>query len=287
MYGTKLILSAHFDELPVEDQIRLFAQVGFEGFFTGWRSGAPIGQWKKTGDACGMLYQSVHGPFSGCAEIWKEDSETAEGFVRELTDCVHDCADNGVSLMISHAFIGFYTGMMPTEIGLERFGRVIEEAGRCGVNVAFENTEGEEFLAALFAAFGDRPNVGFCWDTGHEMCYNGRKDMTALYGEYLMGTHLNDNLGVRDYNGRITWHDDLHLLPFDGIGDWDGIAGRLRRWRFTDVLTFELNRRSKPDRHENDAYARMSMEDYVTAAYMRACRVAALVNRPSAEKKGK
>ena len=283
MYKRRLVLSAHFDECPVEEQIRLFAKVGFEGFFTGWQPGAPVARWRKTADECGMLYQSIHGPFRGCAEIWKEDSESAENFVQELKDCVRDCADNGVALMISHAFIGFYTGMKPTEIGLERFGRVIREAERRGVKIAFENTEGEEFLAAVLNAFGESPNVGFCWDTGHEMCYNGRKDMTALYGQYLLGTHLNDNLGARSYDGVITWHDDLHLLPYDGIGDWAGIAARLDKAGFPGPLTFELNRTSKPDRHENDAYGRVSLEEYVTAAYMRACRVAALTGRPGTE----
>ena len=279
MRDHRLVLSAHFDGISVEDQIRLFAGVGFEGFFTGWRRGAPVAQWRKTADECGMLYQSIHGPIHGCAEMWKEDSESADDFIRELTECLRDCAANGVGLMISHAFIGFDTGMRPTETGLERFGRVIREAERCGVKIAFENTEGEEFLALLLNTFGDSPNVGFCWDTGHEMCYNGGRDMTALYGGRLLGTHLNDNLGVRSFQGKITWHDDLHLLPFDGIGDWADIAARLKRCRFTGPLTFELKRDSKPDRHENDAYARMSMEEYVTNAYMRACRVAALVDK--------
>lgn len=277
MRDRKLVLSAHFDEMPVEEQIRLFAKVGFEGFFTGWQQGAPVKRWRKAADECGILYQSVHGPFHGCAALWKEDGEAADAFVKELTDCLHDCADNGIPLMISHVFIGFDTGMTPTAIGVERFGKVIREAERCGVKIAFENTEGEEFLAAILNAFGGSDAVGFCWDTGHEMCYNGGKDMTALYGKYLLGTHLNDNLGVRRFDGTITWHDDLHLLPFDGIGDWAGIARRLKQWDFTDVLTFELNRDSKPDRHENDAYKRMSMEEYVTNAYMRACRVAALI----------
>ena len=276
MHKHRLVLSAHFDEMPVEEQIRLFARVGFEGFFTGWRKDAPIKLWRGIADECSMLYQSVHAPFYGCAEMWKEDSEIADAFARELTDCLHDCAEHGVALMISHAFIGFYTGMTPTDVGLSRFGNVIREAERCGVKIAFENTEGEEFLAALLDTFGSSRAIGFCWDTGHEMCYNGSKDMTDLYGKYLLSTHLNDNLGVRGFDGTITWHDDLHLLPFDGIGDWAGIAARLKRWDFTDVLTFELKRDSKPERHENDAYARMSMEEYVTNAYMRACRVAAL-----------
>ena len=129
------------------------------------------------------------------------------------------------------------------------------------------------------SAFSDRRHVGFCWDSGHELCYNAGRDMLALYGDRLFCTHLNDNLGIRDYTGRITFLDDLHLLPFDGIADWSGIARRLNYHGFSDILTFELNTESKPGRHENDYYGRMTPVEYVTEAYKRACRVAALMER--------
>ena len=79
-----------------------------------------------------------------------------------------------------------------------------------GVKVAFENTEGEEYLEALMDNFKDDDTVGFCWDTGHEMCYNHSQDMLAKYGDRLIATHINDNLGISDYDGKITWLDDLH-----------------------------------------------------------------------------
>lgn len=44
--------------------------------------------------------------------------------------------------------------------------------------------------------------------------------MLDKYGDRLIATHLNDNLGVSDFDGKVTWTDDLHLLPFDGIIDW-------------------------------------------------------------------
>lgn len=68
--------------------------------------------------------------------------------------------------------------------------------------------------------FRGNPAVGFCWDSGHELCYNHGRDMLAQYGDRLLGTRLNDNLGVRDDGGQITFLDDLHLLPFEGIADW-------------------------------------------------------------------
>ena len=176
--------------------------------------------------------------------------------------------------MVAHAFIGF-TEHTPTDIGIDRFGRLVRRAEELGVTVAFENTEGEEYLEALMKAFRHSPAVGFCWDTGHEMCYNRSRDMLALYGDRLICTHINDNLGIKDYDGEITYLDDLHLLPFDGIADWDDIAARLDGCNFKGIMTFELLRASKRDRHDNDVYAAMTPTDYVAECFKRACRVAA------------
>ena len=103
--------------------------------------------------------------------------------------------------------------------------------------------------------------------------------MLALYGDKLIATHINDNLGIRDYDGKITYIDDLHMLPFDGIADWNDIVGRLNKYDFHDILTFELNTKSKPGRHENDVYDQMDIELYVTEVFKRACRVAAMKQR--------
>ncbi|MBQ6102751.1 MAG: sugar phosphate isomerase/epimerase, partial [Kiritimatiellae bacterium] len=155
---------------------------------------------------------------------------------------------------------------------------VAAEAEKLGVPVALENTEGEEHLDALLARFRGHPAVGFCWDTGHELCYNRGRDLVASYGDWLLGTHLNDNLGISDPSGPTTWLDDLHLLPFDGVADWPRIAARLARSGFAGPLTFELNRASKPGRHENDAYGAMPLRDYLAEAFARARRFAALVS---------
>ncbi|MCR5681236.1 MAG: sugar phosphate isomerase/epimerase, partial [Clostridiales bacterium] len=101
--------------------------------------------------------------------------------------------------------------------------------------------------------------------------------MPGRYPGRLIATHINDNLGIRDYGGRTFWYDDLHLLPFDGVGDWEDIARRLAV--FDGPLTFELTTHSKPDRHENDKYAKLTPEEYLAEAYARACRVATLVQK--------
>lgn len=276
MWKQKLCLGTGFDDhLSTKEQIRLFHQTGFEAFFTGWKAGEPVKEYAQLAKELGMTYQSIHAPFGKADDMWHGDESQGKAAVDELIECVHACAECGVEIMVAHAFIGFDDDRKPTAKGIERFEKVVKEAEECSVKVAFENTEGEEYLAALLQHFKYNDNVGFCWDSGHEMCYNYSRNLLALYGDKLIATHLNDNLGISDFGGRTYWTDDLHLLPFDGIADWDYIARRLDRCGFDGIMTFELNIRSKPNRHENDIYTKMTIEEYVAECYKRACRVAA------------
>lgn len=274
MHQVKLGLgtSAQFG-IGVEEQLTLFKQIGFESFFTGWSE--RIKGYREVAERLGLEYRSVHAPFTNAANIWR-DGEVGDRSVEELLRCVEDCAEAEVPVLVVHTYIGFAPSEGPTQSGIENFRRIVEAAALKNVKIAFENTEGEEYLDALMRAFGSYENVGFCWDTGHELCYNKGKDMMALYGERLLCTHLNDNLGIRNFNGEITWRDDLHLLPFDGITDWNDVARRLNRSDYQGTLTFELCKKSKDGRFDNDKYDRMKLEEYLTEAYARACRVATL-----------
>ena len=277
MYKQKLCLgTAQQFGISIEEQIRLFKKTGFEAFFTMWDG--RLKEYKKIADDLGMIYQSVHAPYLNAAAMW-QSSAASERAVEELLVCVEDCADINVPILVVHPYIGFEECYQPNREGIENFRRVIEAAKLRNVNIAFENVEGQAYLDALMNEFYDHENVGFCWDSGHEQCYNKGKDMLRLYGSKLIATHLNDNLGISDNGGKIFWTDDLHLLPFDGINNWEDIAERLIQCGYNGILTFELLKQSKPNRHDNDKYSRMPVEEYIAECYARACRVAALVAR--------
>jgi len=278
MWKTKLCLgcSDTYETDPLTT-VDLLADIGFEAFFVNWKPETDFAALRRKANERNMEFQSVHAPFGKAARMW-EKGEAGEDAVRELLACVRDCAASEVPIMVCHAIIGF-DKHTPNEIGIGNFSRVVRAAEQAGVKIAFENTEGEEYLAALMEAFRAESHVGFCWDTGHEMCYNGAKPMTALYGDRLFCTHLNDNLGVRDFGGVITPRDDLHMLPFDGAGDWQDIAHRLNLCRYDGILTFELKRIDRYGRWENEVYARMSPKDYMVEAYKRACRFAMMMQR--------
>ncbi len=270
---TLCIKLPEFDGMTRTEVLALCRQVGFDGFFSGY---GDLEVLRNKANELGMYYQSVHAPFHRAADFWRGD-EAADLAVKEQIACLEDCARVEVPIVVAHVFIGFDLPEERNEVGVENYGKVCARAEELGVQIAFENTEGEGYLAAVMELSRIYPRtVGFCLDTGHELCYNRGKDMLARYGDRLIATHLNDNLGISDYSGRITWKDDLHLLPFDGIADWAGITERMCACGYDGPLTFELNIRSKGDRHDNDKYAAMSPMQYLTEAYARACRVGAL-----------
>ncbi|MBR5232166.1 MAG: sugar phosphate isomerase/epimerase [Clostridia bacterium] len=263
-------------DAPLTEQIDLLKKTGFDGFFISWRGDEDVRLCARYGRETGMAFQSLHAPFTKMKDMWEKDEEKAQIALNELLHCLHLCAEEGIPLMVVHAFIGF-EDHTPTAEGLERFGQLAAAAEKEKVLLAFENTEGEEYLDALMEAFRGNPWVGFCWDSGHEVCYNRGQDLLKKYGDRLLCTHINDNLGISDPEGSITWLDDLHLLPFDGVINWQDAASRLHRCGYRGALTMEMNVKSKPGRHENDAYAALPLEVYFARCHERLQRIARML----------
>lgn len=286
MYNQKLCLGIieGFD-ISYSEQIKMIKNAGFEAFFIDdCNRHAPVDEMVALAKELKMEIPSYHAPFNKCDDLWNPE-EIGERGKNELLECVEICAKHEIPVMVTHAFLGYDNDFVNVDAGIERYGAVAKRASELGVRFALENTEGEEYLAILFDALKSEKSLGFCWDTGHELCYNYGKDMAALYGDKLICTHLNDNLGVSDFAGVRTWRDDLHLLPFDGITDWDSVAKRLADARYSLPLSFELNIKSKPERFDNHAYAAMKPEIYFAQAYNRACKVAALKLKYESEEK--
>ena len=71
-----------------------------------------------------------------------------------------------------------------------------------------------------------------CVDTGHaQLTGTPPEKMIATMNKGLVkAVHLHDNDGK----------DDLHLLPYSGVIDWDGVLSALKRIGYEGDLTFEL-----------------------------------------------
>lgn len=266
---TKLVLGTGlgFPEVPVTEQIKKIKKAGWDGVFVGlWKEDLSLREFAEAAKAEGLFIQSVHAPFNKAATLWDE-GEAGDFEVERQIRVLRETAEIGVDLVIMHAIIGMANNT-PTALGVERYRKIAEAACALGVRIAIENTEGEVYLEALMEGLRDFKNVGFCIDTGHEMCYNGGKDLITQYGDRLIATHLNDNTGQT--GEMLTWHDDSHLLPFDGKADWDGISKRLKNTGFRGPLTFELTSKNTPERHVSDIYADLDFDGFVSLALERA-----------------
>ncbi len=277
MYRQKLCVSLmQYGDMSDIEQALMLKKIGFDGFaIDDCGLDSDVESLVNLAKKENLIISSYHAPFNKTDDMWNPE-EIGERARAELLSCVETCARHEIPIMVTHAFLGYDNDFVNVEAGLDRFGSVARRASELGVRFALENTEGEEWLDVLMKNLSSEKSLGFCWDTGHELCYNYGNDMTSLYGDKLIATHLNDNLGIRSSDGERTWHDDLHLLPFDGINDWDSVAKRLADCGFANPLTFELSAYSKPERHENDGYLEMGAQAYFTEAFKRACRVGAL-----------
>ena len=260
--------------VPVPELVRLVGRTGFDAVSPEWEENDDFAETAEAARESGLAIQSLHGPFDVAAKMWSADTDDSEEAMRKLLLSLETCKQYSIPVMVVHVWMGFDNIPAPNSEGFENFGKLVKKAEEYGVKIAFENTEGDELLCALMEHFDGNGNVGFCWDSGHEMCYNHSMDLLARFGDRLIMTHLNDNLGISCFDGKTYWTDDLHLLPFDGIADWDYNVARMKKAKKQEYINFELNIRSKPNRHENDAYGEMPIERYFTEAYNRACRIA-------------
>ena len=275
MYKQKIGISlGNSFGIPIGELLQIIKNVGFDAISPGWQSEEELKEIVALAEQIGLEVQSLHAPFRKAADLWSTDTRVFAPAKKELMEAIVACAKFHIPVAVVHTWIGFDYHFDENHLYYDHFDEIVQFAKEHNVRIAFENTEGIEYLQALMSHFQNNDTVGFCWDSGHEMCYNYSEDLLGEWGSKLMMTHLNDNLGVSRFDGKIYWTDDLHLLPFDGIADWDYNVQRLKKARRLPILNFELCVASKPNRHENDVYEQMTPVQYYTEAYKRACKIA-------------
>ena len=260
--------------LSIREEFQIVKSVGFEAISLGWCTDDVMAETVSVAEELGLEIHYLHAPYKKAAALWsREESECAPAR-EEFFAVIDSCAKFHVPIVVAHVWIGFNYLFDKSSLYYGNFEKIVAYARERNVKIAFENTEGEEFLLALMEHFQNNETVGFCWDSGHEMCYNRSEDILGALGDRLLVTHLNDNLGISRFDGRIHWTDDLHLLPYDGIADWEDNVRRLKRAKRVPILNFELSIASKPNRHDNDVYTKMTPTEFYTEAYKRACKIA-------------
>ncbi len=255
-------------DATLKEQIIAVKKAGFQGVFFDWADTEEFKETVKFARDKGLEIASIHAPFDHVRDMWNEEKPD---ICNRLLKCISVCGSLGIKTIVCHVYIGFDTVPEVTETGIKNFSLLIDEAEKYDVNLAFENTEGVECLYGIKEHLSHRKNCGFCIDTGHELCYNGGKDLLKDFGDKLFFLHINDNLGV---TGEIIfWTDDAHLLPYKGKVDWERFCNNLKRIDFNGWISLELCVKNKPERHTHDDLIGVSCEDFYKMAFDAATKI--------------
>ncbi len=246
------------------DALDLIRNAGFEMIFSEEYDPKTVYQIKEKSEKLGLSLDFLHAPYKGVNDFW------IPGLAyRNLRNGIYSSIDAasgaGVPVVVCHVSSGWFPPQL-CDVGFERFDALVDYAISKNVKVAFENLRKVGNLAAIMERYEKVPEVGFCYDCGHEHCYTETVHFLEFYGDRVLCTHIHDNHG-RNYEDYYSDPDE-HLMPFDGNLDFADMMKRLKQSPYAGALTLEVVQ-------ENE-YLKKSHEEFLKIAFERIKRISAL-----------
>ena len=244
--------------------IKKIKEAGFDAIsVTGVNWG--FNKYKDISESFGLTWEFVHAPFTNINSMWLEGNDYQRIF-NCMKESITHAAINGVPIVVLHLSSGWNPPEV-NEIGIKRFDELVKQAAQKNVTVAFENLRNIKNLEYIMEHYANTPNVKYCYDCGHELCYTPSVDWIEKFGNKLCCVHLHDNFGIQEPEQEDT---DLHYLPFDGKIDYKDMMDRLRKVGFEGTLMLEVFNHTKPE------YMEYTEEEFLKIAHERICKIAEL-----------
>lgn len=197
----------------------------------------------KLEEGIGIQINSIHLPiyFNRVSDVKERkklslcsnDNNIRSNSIREIIRHIEIAHQIGIPIAVLH------TGLednSESEINLliESLTFINEEAKKNDILIAIENHTTQfvsvELLIELIHKI-DTEHLGICLDIGHSNIFSNYMSDLLESRRYLFSLHLHDNNG----------EEDEHLLPYEGMIDFDYIIGYLRTSKFAGIVTLELN----------------------------------------------
>lgn len=214
----------------------------------------------------GITFVQSHPPYPKALVRRKgnddEGCEANEFFRRMQTRAIEINCRLGIRWAVLHPVaVNEYDTERNAAYNFEIYGPLLEQAAKRGVGFAFENMadlDGRRRfgavpadLLAVLDQFGNSPDVGICWDTGHaNRCLSDPIGAMRVVADRLVCTHIDDNIG----------QTDLHTLPYFGTICWEEIMGVLKDADYPGAFIYELAVMKRLPEHLIDPAARLAYE---------------------------
>ncbi len=257
----KLGINAHcLKGISERDALPLIKKAGFDSVFIASWQQEPVRKLKERADELGLELEFIHAPFGKINDMWL--SEEDPYILEAMMQTIDSASANNIPIVIIHVSSGWKPPF--TEVGLDRYDRLVQHAKEKGVKVAFENLRVTGNVAYFTELYYDNDAVGFCYDCGHEHCYTKTVCWPDIYTTQICCTHIHDNFS-RPLEDR-TCNPDTHLLPFDGTYDYEKMMRKLDEYGYTGNLTLEVTQ-------DKEEYRHLTAEEFLQTCYERLLRI--------------
>lgn len=229
-YSVYSCVGQHF---PIEDRMAAIKAVGFDCVCLDFEDGTEPTEtsWENQlflADKYNLTVENAHLTGYGMNSVWSDCPE-GERVKDRLIDELRRMSELGVKIGVAHVTWGLNAPERNFELGLRRYREAVEAAEKYGVCLALENSVFPEYVHHLLTNLKS-PNLGFCYDSGHENAFTHGENYLERYSDILIAMHLHDNDGI---------HDD-HAMPFHGTICWEEKAEQLKKCaRAREMLTLE------------------------------------------------
>ena len=269
----KLIQCVQNDNMnvSVKDTIYAIHNAGFDGVFLQWYNK----DWEfsqeeqlKLCKSLGLTIEFCHLSYKGINNIWLkgiEGDNLTNQYLHDL-DVLHDYGIDIVCMHLTSKTIA----PQPNKIGLDRLKKIIEKAKSYNIKIAFENNRLEGYLEYIFDNL-DYDNIGICFDSGHFHCHFKDKFNWDKFKNKIFIVHLHNN----------DQSFDMHLLPFDNIGniDWLNLLTKLKCANYNGPIILE-----SCYRHH---YLEQSLNEFYLDSYIQARKLLQMFDKDEIILKGK
>ena len=147
----------------------------------------------------------------------------------------------------------------PNIIGFERIKRVLAYCEKYNIPLALENIGHFKTLKATFDNIKSE-YLKFCFDIGHQNCYEPEIDNLEYFGDKLIALHLHSNMGKRDE----------HTLNKYGNVDWENFAKRLSKLNPDINLDYEILMHTRHCEY---------YEEVLSEVYTQACELEQMIEK--------
>ncbi len=197
---------------------------------------------KKLMNEAQIKISQVHGPWRWPAkDATKEEQEER---MDKMKKSIYGTALLGCKNWVVHPIMPYGVQEKDTKYAEQTWhmnyifmSELLKTAKQYGVTICLENMPltsfslGSPSEVLKFVKTMDDENLKICLDTGHAAVYKETTPANAVreLGKEIRVLHIHDNNGI----------DDLHLLPYFGVIDWQDFGRALKEVEFQGVFSYE------------------------------------------------